>query len=414
MSDRRWYAGIDWATQHHQVWLTDEHGRRLGEKSFKHSGQGLDDLASWLLETSGAPDPGQVQVAIEVPHGPVVETLIERGFGLHSINPKQLDRFRDRFSPAGAKDDSRDAMVLASALRTDPHCLRRLALANPVIVELRQWSRIAEELGEERMRLTSRMREQLWRYYPAFLNLNDDLAAEWMLELWLLLPGPDKARRVRDTVVADLLRRHRVRRHSAANVIQILRDKPLTLIPGTAKAATAHIKILIPRIRLLNKQIREAHQQLDELTAQFDAQAESDPGQMEQRDAEILASLPGVGRIILATLLAEACHLLQRRDYAALRTLAGVAPVTKKSGKSRFVVRRLACHPRLSNAVYHWARVAVQKDAKARAKYHALRQRGHSHGRALRSVGDYLLNVACSMLRSQSLFQPQPDAKSAC
>jgi len=48
-------------------------------------------------------------VAIEVPHGPVVDALIDRGFVVYAINPKQLDRLRDRFSVAGAKDDRRDA-----------------------------------------------------------------------------------------------------------------------------------------------------------------------------------------------------------------------------------------------------------------------------------------------------------------
>src|SRR3546814_2267317 len=89
-----------------------------------------------------------------------------RGFRLHAINPKQLGRFRDRFSPAGAKDDRRDAEVLASALRTDPQCLRPLDPLDPTVVELREWSRIAEETGHERVRLTNRLREQLWRYYP--------------------------------------------------------------------------------------------------------------------------------------------------------------------------------------------------------------------------------------------------------
>jgi hypothetical protein len=64
-------------------------------------------MAAWLLKTSGADGPGQVFVAIEVPHGPVVESLIERGFVVHAINPKQMDRFRDRFSMAGAKPEQR-------------------------------------------------------------------------------------------------------------------------------------------------------------------------------------------------------------------------------------------------------------------------------------------------------------------
>ena len=89
-------------------------------------------MAAWILEVTGAA-PEAVLVAIEVPHGPVVESLTERGFRVHAINPKQLDRFRDRFSPAGAKDDSRDAEVLGDALRTDPRCFRALQPLDPVV-----------------------------------------------------------------------------------------------------------------------------------------------------------------------------------------------------------------------------------------------------------------------------------------
>jgi transposase len=81
----------------------------------------------------------------------------------------------------------------------------------------------------------------------------------------------------------------------------------------------------------------------------------------------ILRSLPGIGRINLATLLSEASGPLSRRDYQALRTLSGVAPVTKRSGKSHVVVMRYASHVRLRNTVYHWARVATQHDQQSRA-----------------------------------------------
>ena len=160
---QQWYAGVDWGSQSHHVVLTDGDGRKIGERSFKHGGEGLAEMAAWLMAVSCAAEPGQILAAIEVPHGPVVETLIERGFKVHAINPKQMDRFRDRFTMAGAKDDSRDAEVMASALRTDPRCFRSLAAADPIIVELREWSRIAEDLGVERNRLINRLREQLWR-----------------------------------------------------------------------------------------------------------------------------------------------------------------------------------------------------------------------------------------------------------
>jgi len=412
MGDRQqWYAGVDWGSQSHHVVLTDGDGRKIGERSFKHGGEGLAEMAAWLMAASCAAEPGQILAAIEVPHGPVVETLIERGFKVHAINPKQMDRFRDRFTMAGAKDDSRDAEVMASALRTDPRCFRPLAAADPIIVELREWSRIAEDLGVERNRLVNRLREQLWRYFPALLELEDDLGAEWLLELWEAAPTPDTASRLREATIAKLLKRHRIRRFDAAFVVNMLRRPPVRVAAGTVEAASAHVALLVPRIRLLNRQIKDAHSRIDGLTARLMPAQEAEPGQKKQHDAEILASLPGVGRTVLATLLAEASDALQRRDYAALRSLAGVAPVTKRSGKSCIVVRRQACHDRLANAVYHWARVAIQHDPRSRAKYAELRSRGHSHGRALRSVADRLLNVACAMLKSGVAFNPSQPLK---
>lgn len=407
MTDQKqFYAGVNWASESHHVVLTDGDGRKIGERVFRHGGEGLAEMAAWLTATSNAVEGAQIQVAIEVPHGPVVETLIERGCQVHAVNPKQMDRFRDRFTLAGAKDDSRDAEVMASALRTDRRCFRLLAAADPVVIELREWSRMAEDLGAERNRLTNRMREQLWRYFPALLELENDLGAEWLLDLWEAVPTPAKAARIREATIAKLLKRNRIRRVDAAHALSVLHTPPVKVAAGTTEAASAHIAALIARIRLVNRQLKQAHQRLDTLTARLIPTEETEPGQRKQHDVEILASLPGVGRIVLATLLAEAFDALQRRDYAALRSLTGVAPVTKRSGKSCIVIRRQACHDRLANAMYHWARVAIQHDSRSRSKYAALRSRGHSHGRALRSVADRLLNVACAMLKTGTTFNP--------
>ena len=122
-----------------------------------------------------------------------------------AINPKQLDRFRDRFTVAGAKDDSRDAYVLGASLRTDRHAFRRLAVDDPLIIELREWSRMQDELKQERTRLANRVRDQLWRYYPQAAKLSDDVAAEWFLDLWEQVPTPAKAARATEKIVARIL-----------------------------------------------------------------------------------------------------------------------------------------------------------------------------------------------------------------
>jgi hypothetical protein len=134
-----WFAAVDWGSEKHQACLLDASGEIAGEREFPHGGAGLAALCDWLVSLAG--DAGAVAVAIEVPHGPVVDTLLERGFAVHAINPKQLDRLRDRFSVAGAKDDRRDARVAASGLRTDRHLFRPVQVSNPAVLELRAWPR---------------------------------------------------------------------------------------------------------------------------------------------------------------------------------------------------------------------------------------------------------------------------------
>jgi transposase len=207
--------------------------------------------------------------------------------------------------------------------------------------------------------------------------------------------------------IARILKDHRIRRLDAATVLQTLRKTPLFVAPGTTEAACAHIRTVAARLRLVNQQIKEAHQALDGLCAKLEAATESPSGQnREQRDVTILRSWPGIGRIVLATLLTEATEPLRARDYHALRALAGTAPVTRRSGKQCFVIRRLACNKRLQNAVHHWSRVAIQHDTAARRRYDALRRRGHGHARALRTVGDRLLYALCTALKRQTPYNP--------
>jgi transposase len=232
--DVRWFVGIDWASQTHQACLIDAGGKIIGERAFAHSGAGLAELRIWLL-TMTAAEPAVITVAIEVPHGPIVEMLLERGFQVYAVNPKQLDRFRNRFSVAGAKDDRRDAHVLADSLRTDRHCFRRLAAEDAMVIELREWSRMTEDLQQKRNRLANRMREQLWRYYPQALTVCDDLAADWFLELWDAVPTPTKTARIRESTVERIPKAHRIRRVEAAEVLRILRQPALTRRPALQK-----------------------------------------------------------------------------------------------------------------------------------------------------------------------------------
>lgn len=409
MDEFEFFVGIDWSTTDHDVCVVGADGKVAARGRFPDTGEGDSRLTDWLATTTRS-SPAKIAVGIELTRGHIVESLIERGFSVFAINPKQLDRFRDRFSVAGAKDDSLDAEVIGTSLRTDFARYRRVTVDEPAIIELREWSRAHEDVQRDLVRVRNQMLDLLRRYYPAFIALHDDICAPVMLDLWELMPTSSEARGMSPKRVNAVLKQNRIRALDADSVLSALRTTPVHLAPGTSEAIVARLRLMVPRARLLVAQGREAHRKLESLGKALSASAPVDgdaEGQKcEHRDAAILLSLPGIAWINLATLLAEASYALKQRDYHALRLYAGAAPVTKRSGNVVLHHMRIACNDRLRNALHSWASTAAIYDPWSRTYYAELRGRGHSHARATRQLGDRLLSVACSMLRNGELFDP--------
>ncbi len=242
---------------------------------------------------------------------------------------------------------------------------------------------------EERTRLTDKLKAQIRRCHPAFLKVAPDLGRTWALELWTLAPMPRKARRA-----------------SAEDVPAALRDTPVPTAPGTAEAVAESAGRIVRRLKVLNAEIKEVRTEI--------GQAVDRVGAMEGGQAVgILRSVPGIGPAVLAVILSEAFDSVRKAELQALRCYFGIAPVTKRSGRTILVQRRLAANGRLRNAAHHWATAAIQRDKVSRAICHALRSRGHKHARAPGSVADRLLGVACRMIETGQTFDPERQSKAA-
>src|SRR3989449_6694108 len=265
MTAYRFYVGIDWATEAHRVVVLDADRRSLHDRTVRHEGVALETFAHWLAQDVAAGVASDVAVALEVPRGAVVDTLLARGFHVFALNPKQLDRFRDRYTVAGAKDDRRDAQVLASALASDPPAFRRLEPEHPLMLELRELSRLEDELRQEFGRLTNRLREQLHRYFPQLLQLVPAADEPWLWALLERAPTPSAAQHLPRATLRTLLTRHRIRRVDAETVRTLLRTPALAVAPGTVQAALRHLAVLLPRLRLVHQQQAEGAQLIDGL-----------------------------------------------------------------------------------------------------------------------------------------------------
>lgn len=397
-------VGIDWATEAHAVCVVDGSGARLGQFSVFNTPEGLSGLVTRLLEQC-AGNRDRLSIAIEVPHGPVVDALLEAGFSVFSINPKQADRFRDRYSPAGAKDDRRDAWVLANALRTDPEAFHRVDPDHPAVVELREWSRIDQELSRDLLAGANRLRAQLLRVAPHWLRLCPAADELWFWTLVELAPTPVEARRLRLSQVRRVLKAHRIRRLSPEDVLCVLRASPAGTPAGVLAAVTAHVRVLIPQLRLLHDQRRKAEAQLarclEACRPVFPAEAEGASG------VDIALSVPGIGLHVAACLFGEAGRYLLARDRQGFRSISGTGPITKSSGKTRLVMMRRACNFRVRDSCYHWARIAVQREPRSKQHYAVLRAKGHGHARALRGVTDRTVDRLFTMLEHGALYDPE-------
>jgi transposase len=400
-----WFVGIDWASKTHEICIVDRAGQVCERRQVDHTAPAVQAFVAALL-TRAAGDPSRVAIAIETPRGALVELLVERGFVVAAINPKQLDRFRDRFTAAGAKDDRRDALVLGDSLRTDPQAFRRVQLDPALVVQLREWSRLDEELGTEVTRLTNQLRDVVYRLTPGLLSLCPGADEPWLWALVRLAPTPAQQHRLSVRRLERLLKEQHVRRLAAADLRAVLQQPSIYTAPGVVDAVAGHYRVLLPRLELVAAQRRQCARELERLLAALETQEPPPGDQCKHPDVTILRSMPGVGVRVAARMLAEASQPLVDRAYHTLRAVMGIAPVTRQSGRSRTVSMRYACNTRLREAAYHWARVGAQRDPHSRTYYATLRARGHNHARALRSVADRFLRVLCRLLDQGQLFDP--------
>jgi transposase len=394
--DEKVYVGVDWGAAAHRVCVLDAHRKVLDEFNVEHDGEALAKMANRLLKHGSS-----IVVGIETRWTAVAETLLERGIKVFAINPKQVDRFRDRHTVAGAKDDRRDAFVIADSLRTDAPAFREVTLGDPQFVELRELSRMHDELQELNNIVANRLFQQLLRIFPQIFDLGSIYADRWLLELLECAPTPAEAQALTLSKIRSILKAHRIRRLDADEVQRILRKTPLTVAPGVCAASRAHIRVLLPQLRLVHKQLDATDKALENLLDDLEKASQK----KEHRDVTIIRSLPGAGTIVAATMLAEAREALVGRDYHRLRLIAGTAPVTRQSGKSSSVSMRRACNPRLRTALHFMATTLIKYDPRLKALYTAHRQRGHSYGHTLRVVADRALKMLIAMLQSDTTYE---------
>ncbi len=122
---------------------------------------------------------------------------------------------------------------------------------HPHVIALREWTHMDEDLRVEIGQATSRLRDLIHRISPEVLTLSPAADEAWFWSLWRAAPTPAEQARLSERRIARLLKDHRIRRLTAADVRDVVQRRVVYTAPGTVEAVSAHIQLLLPRLELI-------------------------------------------------------------------------------------------------------------------------------------------------------------------
>ncbi len=374
------FAAIDWAEEKHYVVLLDEQGTVVDQEWIPHEQTALAHL-DWLLTHGHAAD--QVHVAIELHDSLLLDRLLSLGVKVYGLNPKSAQRARERFTPAGLKDDERDAWSMAEFVRTSYQHLRPLRPDSEATLALREWVAFREDLVQERTTQLQRLRDHLVRWHPHARRAIRDLNSKWALDLLAAFPTADTFAALTDRQVRDWAKGRHLRLVTVDRI-----GSAATLPSPTSESArnaahTAEVRHRVKTIQALNQRLAEVGEALDEQIA-------------KHPDAFIFQSFPNCATTTAAAMLAGFGEDRTRwNGYEEVAARWGVAPITIQSGKHRTVRRRRACNTTLHQAWLWYAFNTIRKPGCwAREHYPAKRKTGGQHYTVLRGLADHWIKIA--------------------
>ncbi len=376
-----WYAGIDWADQHHDAVVIDDAGKRVASIRVDHSTEGFNNLIEFLQGVGNDDEqPEQLACFIETNRGLLITALLESRIPVYPVNPKTVDRYR---KPSGAKTDTIDAYLLAKTGRSDLEDLRRLTPDSPIVEELKMLTRDQDGLVHSQTRLVNQLTACLKEYYPAALGLFGKLHQKSALVFLQAFPTPEQTLGASEEEIAQVLKagRHPYPETKAARIRAKLQLPHLEASEITVRAKSRLTIALVSQLLPLIEQIAEYDK---EITRLFEMHP----------DSPIFASLPGAATRVAPRLLAEWGDDRERHSNASsVQALAGTSPVASQSGKYAKAHKRYACSKPLRNAMHQFARLSAQQEEWATEYYRRKRKEGKSHSMAVRALGNQWVRI---------------------
>jgi len=348
--------GLDWSDKEHALCLYAAGTGRFEEASVENTVEALEE---WLSALQARFAGEKVAICLEQTRGMLIYKLMSYGFiSLYPINPALAAKYRQAFTPSGAKDDPSDAALLLDLLL---HHRDRLARWHPDDEQTRELARLCEERRQAvnlRTKLVQQLGAKLKSYYPQALTLaGDDLSSPLAGDFLQRWPCLESAQRAQAPTLRKFYYGHNCRSEKRlAARLELLRNaRPVTTDQAVIAPLRTTIKMLARLLRDLHAAIREFEQQIKTIFA-------------AHPDAALFASLPGAGKALAPRLLAAFGRDRRRFNSAEeMQNCSGIAPVTERSGKRQWVHCRWRCPKFLRQSFHEFARSSLAWSSWAQA-----------------------------------------------
>ena len=386
------FAGIDWASQAHAVCIVDDRGAVVDAFEVAHDAKGLAELNRTLARFGEG-----LRIAIERPSGLLVDALVAAGRTVVPIHPNVVAAARPRYRAASSKSDRGDAYLLADLLRTDGHRFRSLQPLSDEIQALRALVRTRDDLVAERVALANQLRALLEGFWPGAAAIFADVDSPIALAFLERYSQPEAAASLGEKRLAAFLARHHYcgRRPVGELLARLRNAAPSHAGPGEAEAKGEAVRALIAVLQPLVAQIARLTSAVEHAVT-------------TSATGRLVMSFPRAGKVCAAQIVAELGDDPARfvsDDHLAAE--AGVAPVTKASGKHHAVGFRWACNRRLRSAITCFADNSRHASPWAAAVYQRARARGCDHPHAIHILARAWLRVLWRAWRDQQPYQPE-------
>ena len=386
-------VGIDIGKNHHEASIVSPEGKQIGRSlRFATTHKGADSLMSFIFKNIGNSPCVFGMEATGHYWYPIYSFLKAKGYTIYVINPIQSDSLRKMYIRQ-TKNDSIDSFLIAEVIRFGQFGTTSKADEN--ILAMRQLCRYRDSVISSRTEIKLRIGTIMEQIFPEYEKQFSSLWVSTSMGILEKYLTPENIENAPIDELFEIIKDKSHNRLTKAKAISIKEAAADTFgIKIAQDAFSFQLKQLIDRMNFLDKQIEALDCQILEYYEKFDC---------------YLHTIPGIGIIGAATILAEIGDISRFKNSSALVAFAGIDPTVRQSGEFNSTHNHMSKRgsPYLRHAIFLAATTCSFHNSPLNAYYKKKRDQGKHHLTATGAVARKLTSVIYAVLRDSKPYEPK-------